>query len=460
MITARSTTATSTPTPATADPAVAPGKQPLVTPPANATDAARPIASTALPPELAAHAGETFVDGGHYVWRIEPDSSFICIAQPARATKSSIGAKVTQAKSPELWQALCALATESFGAAPAPSPEQAQPADQPAFSLDGFLALLGFGPLPDIGSLVTDLVESLFGTEPEAPATEAPATETPATEAPATEAPTSETPAPEAPAPKAGSPAAPDVPAPEQGGGGAPAALNNVHRCVSRDARLRDETGKELAPKAVVPVSAYVRVVERKTASKPMARVELLSSIDAASGSELGWTNESNLAPLVRAPRPSDPAGQMAAVLAAAKSRIGNEAVGLCYRFVKGHITAAGGYGDILDIYQDERFDGFQGSAVDFAAAVQKHGAAALGLEEVGGAPANAAPGTLLVTRGNGKIRLSEEHGDIAVIGGVERGCIICYNDHRMKLVADPEAWISGDYAGVLVGMYRPIVRK
>jgi len=50
--------------------------------------------------------------------------------------------------------------------------------------------------------------------------------------------------------------------------------------------------------------------------------------------------------------------------------------------------------------------------------------------------------------------------GDIAVISGVEDGCVICYNDGRMKLSASTAAWTSGDYVGVLVGMYRPIQRK
>ncbi len=72
----------------------------------------------------------------------------------------------------------------------------------------------------------------------------------------------------------------------------------------------------------------------------------------------------------------------------------------------------------------------------------------------------SAAPGTILVVRGNGKANLNQEYGDISVISGFEDGCVIGYNDGRMKLSANTQTWTSGNYAGILVGMYRPIQRK
>ena len=107
-----------------------------------------------------------------------------------------------------------------------------------------------------------------------------------------------------------------------------------------------------------------------------------------------------------------------------------------------------------------KRFAGFGESAYQFADAVRAHGAAALGLREIGGMPKDAPAGTILVLRGNGKANLSSKDGDISVISGVSGGCIICYNDGAMKLVADPSVWESGEYAGILMGMFQPIARR
>ncbi|HET7499529.1 MAG TPA: DUF4157 domain-containing protein [Kofleriaceae bacterium] len=237
--------------------------------------------------------------------------------------------------------------------------------------------------------------------------------------------------------------------------GGPPALIGDVRRCVSADARLRDENNLPLTPRKVVPLGAYVRILETRDG---LVRVAQIAKLDITEGTELGWTRASNLAAVIRPARPSSPSTQMAQLLATAASQHGAMG-GYCYRAIKHYIKNAGGYGDILDIYQDERFEGYGAAAVDFAAAVDAHGPRALGLEKVSGLPADATPGTLLVTRGNGKIHLSREYGDIAVIAGVEQGCVICYNDGRMKLVARADAWTSGDYVGVLVGMYRPIAR-
>lgn len=121
-----------------------------------------------LPPALVAHIGETFVDGGSYVWRLESDGAFKCVAQPPSATASSVGARVTQAARDELWVTLCAIAIEALapeakpetGTAPAEGAEEDVTNDGGGFSLEGFLAgLFATGStLVDVGSQVADLV--------------------------------------------------------------------------------------------------------------------------------------------------------------------------------------------------------------------------------------------------------------------------------------------------------------
>ena len=279
------------------------------------------------------------------------------------------------------------------------------------------------------------------------------APETPPTPPPSSQEPPPQPAAPEPPPPE------PTPPGPEQGRPTLPPELQVVHRCIDKDARLRDGEGHELEPRQLISYNSYVRILERRIVQQPIVRVESITSPQATSGSPLGWTNQANLAPLVRPARPSTPAAQMAALLSTAKAGRLAKSIGKCYQYVKHYINDAGGYGDILDIYQDERFEGLGGYATQFADAVHKHGAAALGLQEVSGLPMDAEPGTLLVTRGNGRIRLSETYGDIAVIAGVASGCVVCINDATMKLIADPTEWTTGKYVGVLVGMYRPIAR-
>ncbi|HWU89948.1 MAG TPA: hypothetical protein VN253_21950 [Kofleriaceae bacterium] len=232
-----------------------------------------------------------------------------------------------------------------------------------------------------------------------------------------------------------------------------PIATGDVRYCVSDHAWIRDATGKPLAPQQVVPQHSYVRALETSINGKmSLVRVAALPS-----NQEIGWIAASNLMALVRPKRPSSAAAQMAALVAAATTNAKPD--GRCYAAIKHHIKEIGGYGDILDPYADERFQGLGGSAVMFAQIVAKYGAHALGLEEVGGLPKDAPAGTLLVTRGNDKIKISKKHGDIAVISHVEKGCVIAYNDGRMKLVANPKKWDT-DYQGVLVGMYKPIDRE
>jgi len=134
-------------------PAGTPAKRSLRSVPNDPTGAT--AGTTGLPPELQPHAGETFVDGGHYVWRLEASGDFVCVAQPA--ARRSLGAKVA-ATSPELWQALCGMAIKAL--VPAAIPQPAQPDAEPSaerssrFSLEGFLELLAATGLIDIGSQV------------------------------------------------------------------------------------------------------------------------------------------------------------------------------------------------------------------------------------------------------------------------------------------------------------------
>jgi len=188
----------------------------------------------------------------------------------------------------------------------------------------------------------------------------------------------------------------------------------------------------------------------------------LESEPTATSGSEAGSedtsTNQTN-----RPSRPSSASAQMAALLSAAKAQAGNsKPAGKCYRAFKQHVLAAGGYGDILDIYKDERFKEYQLAAINFADAVNANGLANLGLEEVSGSnPIGATPGTVLVLKGNGKMKMSVTYGDISVVDKIEGGVLICYNDGLMKLSAKAETWAAGgEYEGCMIGMYRPISRS
>jgi hypothetical protein len=103
-----------------------------------------------------------------------------------------------------------------------------------------------------------------------------------------------------------------------------------------------------------------------------------------------------------RPARPSSPGAQMSSLLSTAKANAAGM-TGICYKQMKINMKACGGYGDILDIYHDERFAGFGDSAYQFADAVRANGAAALGLREIGGMPKDAPPGTILVLKGNGR---------------------------------------------------------
>lgn len=265
-------------------------------------------------------------------------------------------------------------------------------------------------------------------------------------------------PAARAPVEQAPKPNAPDAPA-ETTPPSAPVPGGDLFWIATTTCKVKNERGANIHPEQLIPQFAHVRVLERKQFSSfTNVKVEVVDPRGGA-GTELGWASLQHMIPLRRPARPSTAAAQMAAVLGAARAVAGSKPHGRCYANVKRHLLAGGGYGDILDIQHDERFVGNLGHAIQFHAAVQAHGAAALGLEEVSGLPMQAAPGTLLVIRGTAKNGISLESGDISVIDGVSGGVIHCYNDGHMKLRAKESDWRDGKMADSLVAMYRPIDR-
>lgn len=151
--------------------------------------------------------------------------------------------------------------------------------------------------------------------------------------------------------------------------------------------------------------------------------------------------------------RPSEAVDQMKELHETAESEAGAMA-GKCYRAFKLNVKEAGGYGDILDIYKDQRFKEHQLGALDFAEAVDEHGAEALGLKEVEGSPVGAEKGTILVLNGP-KHGVSKEYGDISVISevvGPNKNVLKCYNDGTLNLS-------TKDLTESVRAMYKPIAR-
>ena len=240
----------------------------------------------------------------------------------------------------------------------------------------------------------------------------------------------------------------------------APADVSGVWWVSTNSCKLRKQTGEAVKPEKILTQHMHVRVLE--TQQKSGWTNARIATVDPAGGAgeELGWASLAHMFPLSRAPRPSTAAAQMAAVLSAARSVAGKQPGGICYTVFKQHIINGGGYGDLLDLKMDERFVGLTLHATMFHTAVQNAGAAALGLEAVGGLPMHAPAGTILVLRGNGKAKISMESGDVSFIDGVKGNVVVCYNDGQMNLVADEKAWGPGGHMeGTLVAMYKPIDR-
>ena len=125
---------------------------------------------------------------------------------------------------------------------------------------------------------------------------------------------------------------------------------------------------------------------------------------------------------------------------------------GKCYHAFKANVLEAGGYGDILNIQMDRRFQKYLIGALQFAEAVDENGAEALGLQKLDGSPAGAAPGTVLVING-GSHGVSKDYGDISVVDRVtDSGNLVCYNDGTMYLPAK-------DAVTMVKAMYKPLPR-
>ncbi|MDB4961196.1 MAG: hypothetical protein JWP01_1195 [Myxococcales bacterium] len=160
-----------------------------------------------------------------------------------------------------------------------------------------------------------------------------------------------------APSPSTGAP----------GAGGGEAVAGDLRWCSDNEAILRDETGAELVPRQLVPRKAHVRVLETRAWKR--AQLAKVERVDASGASTLlGWTAVSNLHELQRPKRPSDPGKQMADLLQRSK---GGGENGRCFAALKMYIRDIGGYGDILDIQTDERFEGYQESGYQFADAIR-----------------------------------------------------------------------------------------
>lgn len=241
-------------------------------------------------------------------------------------------------------------------------------------------------------------------------------------------------------------------------------AVNNEPVCAEpgSEAEVCQEPGEESEPgMSVVPQSSGASSAAAASPPAPPAAPSKAASSPNASAAPA--SNTPSVAPASdnRPKKPSSPGGQMAVLLSTAKSAA-TKCAGKCYAAFKRNVKAAGGYGDILDIYTDERFKGFQKSAVQFAAAVQANGAASLGLQEVSGAdPRSAKQGTILVLKGNGNGLVSDTDGDVSVVGETAGGLLNCYNDGTMQLYADDKSWAPGGrHANMMVAMYIPIARS
>ena len=360
-------------------------------------------AANPLVERVKARAGTELLDGGGFGYVVTPEGAFRIISAPPTNVKS-IGVVITMTGPyASAWYTLVDI-LDHTGDAQCVEPPQTTAPDQ-----------------------------SIGQPEPARPT--APKQEAPKQEAPKQEAPKEDAPAPSAPVDTSG---------------------GDLYWIVTTNCKVKTEKGANAKPEQLIPQHTHVRVLEKKQFSSfTNARI---ASID---GTEIGWASFQHMMPLRRPGRPSTAAGQMAAVLSAARAVAGTKPHGRCYANVKKHILDGGGYGDILDIQTDERFVGHLASAVNFHDAVQQHGAAALGLETVGGLPMQAAPGTILVLRGTKKNHISREHGDISVIDNVSGGVVHCYNDGHMKLLAAEKEWSGeGKMADSMIAMYRPIDRQ
>lgn len=142
-------------------------------------------------------------------------------------------------------------------------------------------------------------------------------------------------------------------------------------------------------------------------------------------------------------------ARQMQRLEAAADNAGGRRPRGMCYRAVKHHITNAGGYGNIRNIYNDPRFSGAQAEARMFAERVNPD-PERFGLEKLSiSNPYEAPEGSIIVVAAGSPGTRHRTAGDITVKGPGNA----FYNDGLMNY-GGRDAWPPR--RGGVLGVYRP----
>jgi len=142
-------------------------------------------------------------------------------------------------------------------------------------------------------------------------------------------------------------------------------------------------------------------------------------------------------------------AAQMAKLESVADNVAGKKPDGACYAAVKRHITNAGGYGNIRNIYTDRRFAAFQGYARNFAECVNQN-PDGFGLERLSiNNPYEAPLGSIVVVAAGSPGTRHRTAGDITVKGPGDA----FYNDGAMGY-RGRSAWPPA--RGGVLGVYRP----
>lgn len=135
-------------------------------------------------------------------------------------------------------------------------------------------------------------------------------------------------------------------------------------------------------------------------------------------------------------------------VSTAARAAGGKKPDGKCYAAVKRHISNAGGYGNIRNIYADARFQP-QGLARNFAEVVNAKGPESFGLEKLSVSnPYDAPEGSLVVVSAGSPGTRHPTAGDITVKGPGDR----FFNDGEMRY-GGRNAWPAK--TGRVLGVYR-----
>lgn len=141
-------------------------------------------------------------------------------------------------------------------------------------------------------------------------------------------------------------------------------------------------------------------------------------------------------------------AAQMQKLESVADNVAGRRPGGACYAAVKRHISAAGGYGNIRNIYTDRRFQP-QGYARNFAEVVNQN-PDRFGLEKLSiSNPYEAPLGSIIVVAPGSPGTRHRTAGDITVKGPGDA----FYNDGNMKY-GGRDAWPPR--RGGVLGVYRP----